>query len=493
MGTALIFDSSASSGVLRERGANTAELFDDIATTLMLHRWPAIDMRLLILPGVEGSPPVTSYLALRGTFAESPSRVELVWADPPMWRGAITTEEANDLLFSWGRGVSARVNVNDIEIVRPAYPDRLGATPLASAELIRQGHLGNQAFGLPWDWHFRCWYVSAFGVASHNDPGTVPASVMRAPADWAGASVGSAFVGHLGFDLTHRSNELLQIYLPSPDAIQIGHRDGDRVEVCWYSRSPNIPSSLWATSGAGIWSLRRTRVQDWTLSDAPPGWHGWRQGVPVEATEGNVKVWVGVGDHPWYAVDVRMPVKGLSAQRRHAWAILQQHRPIEDTVRLTPSAAGRNGAAQLETGLGNVLGALGWQVFHMGVITQQEGIDLLAFHEPTGRAIGMSVTLGNDLARKLGHLLNSRQEVEACLSEWSVAWVIATTLDAANTDRGAVENCLRNNVFVLQRNDLRMVEQLDDFSERLDTLWTRDAVAEMLASAEIVPASTQQP
>jgi hypothetical protein len=186
-----------------------------------------------------------------------------------------------------------------------------------------------------------------------------------------------------------------------------------------------------------------------------------------------------------------MPVKGLGAQRRRAWAILQQHRPIEDIVRLAPSAAGRNGAAQLETGLGNVLGALGWQVFHMGVATQQEGIDLLAFHEPSGRAIGMSVTLGNDLARKLGHLLNTRQEVDAALSEWSVAWVIATPLDAANTDKGAVENCLRNNVFVLQGSDLRLVEQLDDFSQRLDALWTRNPVAEGLASAEIIPASTE--
>lgn len=489
MGTPLTFGSTAPPGVLREKGASTAELLDDLAATLTLHQWPAIDLRLLILPGVEGTPPLTSYLALRGTFAEKPQRVELVWAEPPMWRGAITIEEASNLLLSWSRGVSARVD--NIEILRPAYPDRLAATPLASAELIHQGHLGNETFGLPPDWHFRCWYVSAFGVTAHNGTGTIPASVMRAPADWAGASVGHAFVAHLGFDLTHRSNELLQIYLPSPDAIQVGHRDGSSVEVCWYSRSPNAPSSLWATAGVGVWSLRRSRLRDWTSSAAPSGWHGWRQVVRVEPDEGHITVWVGAGDHPWYAVGVRMPVKGLGAQRRRAWAILQQHRPIEDIVRLTPSAAGRNGAAQLETGLGNVLGALGWQVFHMGVVTQQEGIDLLAFHEPSGRAIGMSVTLGNDLARKLGHLLNTRQEVDAALSEWTVAWVIATPLDAANTDKGAVENCLRNNVFVLQGSDLRLVEQLDDFSQRLDALWTRDPVAEGLASAEIIPASTE--
>jgi hypothetical protein len=107
MGIALTFDSTASPGVLREKGASTAELLDDLAATLRLHRWPAIDLRLLILPAVEGTPPLTSYLALRGTFAEKPHRVELVWADPPMWRGAITNAEAIDLLLSWVRALES--------------------------------------------------------------------------------------------------------------------------------------------------------------------------------------------------------------------------------------------------------------------------------------------------------------------------------------------------------------------------------------------------
>lgn len=250
MGTPLVFDATGDLGVIRERHAPPDELFADVASTLQTGRWPAVDVRLLALPGVGGEPPLTSYLALRGTYSDTVDRIALAWADPPIWSGAITPKEASELLLDWSRREVAQVE--GIAIPRPEYMDSLAATPLASDELTRQRHLGNEAFGLPLDWHFRTWYLGASATTSHNAVGTVPALVMREPADWAGTPVGPAFLAHLGFDLTHLSNEFLQIYLPSQDAIQIGAVDHDCVQVRWFSRVSVRPSQLWAAAGAGV-------------------------------------------------------------------------------------------------------------------------------------------------------------------------------------------------------------------------------------------------
>jgi hypothetical protein len=270
-------------------------------------------------------------------------------------------------------------------------------------------------------------------------------------------------------------------YLPSPYAVRVSAVEDGEFEVTWFSRVASLAKDLWVAVGSGVWDASRPRYTDWRPASGPVGWHGWIQRVPVDAVNEGLTAWTGPEAHPWFAIPIAGPPTRLGEQRMRAWQLLQpQQKPIEEVVRLTPSSANKQGASHLEVGLGNALSALGWSVVNVGFPAKHEGVDLVTFHEASGRAAAVSVTVGNDVRRKLDHLLNARQELGQTLNAWEVRWMIATSLSNENLDASAYQTCQSNDVTVLTREDLRLLEHLGRFAARFDSFWMVDPVAELL-------------
>jgi hypothetical protein len=157
---------------------------------------------------------------------------------------------------------------------------------------------------------------------------------------------------------------------------------------------------------------------------------------------------------------------------------------VERLIRLAANDKMKNGAAFLELGVGNALVAAGWQVLHAGVPAAVEGIDLVAFHEASQRALCLSITLGNNLGEKLRRMLDTRQALAPVLSEWRPWWAVLTSLDGVNIVAGDVDDCLRQGVSVFTSEDLRMIAgDVHHFAEHLVLRLERDAQAWLLRGA----------
>ena len=474
-----LFTYDSSEAPLRDRTGPPEEILADLAATLRNGPWTGVDVRLLLLPSAEGREEQTGYLALRGVFAAW-EPLQRCWHDPPMWRGGVSVREAADAADAWAKGGTAQLG--SVALSRPEFHS-LHGEPRPSVHLTSQRLLGNDAFGIPADWSFSYWRVYGNGGGVVAEPTAL--SLVDAAARWTGGRPADVFRYHLGEDLTHTSAGRFEAFLPSPYAVRLDPVGEGELAVILYSRGDDQAPPLWATAGSGPWDMRMERHRRWSPIEAPPGWGGFRQILAVDPQVPVLLVWIGKDDEPWLTVAARAPVTGLAAQREAAWRLLQeQQKSVEALVALTARDKMKNGAAFLELGVGNALVAAGWQVLHGGVPAAVEGIDLVAFHEPSQRALCLSITLGNNLGEKLRRMLDTRQSLAPVLSEWRPWWAILTSLDGGNIVAGDVEDCLRQGVSVLTSEDLHMIARdVRYFAEHLVVQLKQDAQAWLLRGA----------
>lgn len=477
MSLPLVFDSSA--GPLRDREGSAAEMFGNLAATVRGGQWPAVDLRFVWLPASGSDPERAVYVAMRGIF-ERGEPLARCWSDPPMWRGAVSPDAAAGVLEAWKRGAHG-----ELGLLRLPVPtvSSISANPRPSNHLTLLGHLGHDAFGLPPTWHFRYWHLTGYGSSPVGQGTTL--SAINPSLRWTDESAEATFRYHAGFDLSRISESRFDAFLPSPYAVELGDEVMNSVSVRFYSRSEQLPPKLWAAIGSGPWDMRFPRFTGWSIVEGLTDWFTYEQGLAMPSGLDSPCVWVGTDDEPWFRLGVRLPAFGLAAQRRRAWQLLQdRQRPIAEVARMTSKDKKRNGAALLELGVGNALAAYGWQVVHGGAPLATEGIDLLALHEPTRRAIGLSVTLGNDIGEKLRRLLDARQELAPVLSEWDVGWGILTSLDTDNVVSGDIADCTRAGVSVFTGEVLRLVgDDLDAFITHVESQLKRDAYTRLLTGA----------
>ena len=461
---------------MRDRSGPPEELLADLAATIREGPWTAVDVRALLLPPADGRAIETGYLAMRGVFQEL-EPLTPAWQDPPIWRGAVSLQEAADAVKAWGEGRAAALS--SIVLPCPQFHS-VSREPRPSSHLQQQGHLGNAAFGVPTEWSFRYWHVYGNAISTMTQPSAL--SLVHAAARWTGDQPADVFRFHVGTDITHSAPGRFEVFLPSPYAVRLESMGEGCLAVNAYSLVGQRVPTFWVSTGVGPWDIRLERHRVWSPTPAPKGWSGLRQEVPVDAELPAPTVWVGEGEEPSFALSARAPVTGLAAQREAAWRLLQeQQKPVDRLIRLAANDKMKNGAAFLELGIGNALVAAGWQVLHAGVPAAVEGIDLVAFHEPSQRALCLSVTLGNSLGDKLRRMLDTRQSLAPLLSEWDTRWTILTSLDRANVVAGDVDDCLRNGVSVVTGEDLAtLASDVHAFAECLVTRVGQDPLTLLL-------------
>ena len=156
------------------------------------------------------------------------------------------------------------------------------------------------------------------------------------------------------------------------------------------------------------------------------------------------------------------PVPPVEPDERDRWrqnfltTWLEWGRPAQSLAQLiaTPSKNG-NVAPRVEIGLADACSALGMSVFFGGAALAQEGLDFVAFDAESGCAIACSVTIGNQIGKKLNSLvprINRLREVLA--SAWPVSAFILTTDARADCPTAQIDDAHKDGISVLTKEDL---------------------------------------
>lgn len=111
-------------------------------------------------------------------------------------------------------------------------------------------------------------------------------------------------------------------------------------------------------------------------------------------------------------------------------------------------------APRFEIGIANACAALGMSVFFGGAALKHEGVDFVGFDSDAGSAMAFSVTVGNQISKKLATMVPVINKISQALEpEWRVAPLIITT------DR--LEDCPKSQVLDAQQEGVRLLTSED--------------------------------
>ena len=172
------------------------------------------------------------------------------------------------------------------------------------------------------------------------------------------------------------------------------------------------------------------------------GWHLWLRHP-------------GASDH-WIGVPVpTQSVTTMPSLRGPAFEVLHEGRtPEADVTRFLTSLLRDNkkDATQFERLVLNLLVSLGCAVYHA---PQKTGFDLVAFEDTTQTALCVSVTISNDLAKKVQTLLSSRDRLRAALAGWTtVAFLVVTPCAKDQIPPSALADAAERGIGLLTKEGL---------------------------------------
>ncbi len=233
---------------------------------------------------------------------------------------------------------------------------------------------------------------------------------------------------------------------------------GSAVRAKLWLRRPLTSSQFWARTSPSSWSVKLPPLS-WGPSAFDGIWEHSQLTFPVASDESAISVWAGRGEEPELRATVR--VDPLTPQRQQEELLVQLYERSGRTkypfpLAIAPTSDRGFPQLEFESAVTNALAALGYAVMATGVKMQLTGVDVVAFG-PRGKAWAISITLGNDIQRKLSTLLSQREWLEESLSKWDMRLAIVSASRWEDIVASARADCESASVVLISRDDLQLL------------------------------------
>lgn len=234
-------------------------------------------------------------------------------------------------------------------------------------------------------------------------------------------------------------------------------------------KPPLSKDHFWIRMSSGKWQSSlpvhqpkdKIEVDDWRYSTL-------EYQLPSGEALNDLNIWVGrmptSRPFEWVArIEVekpRTPVEGrqhfLQTWYNYAGQQIGKHAQKQEV-----GTKGKSGAVQdqFEIVIANTFSALGCSVFFGGTVLKTPGIDLVAFNSNEVRVYVLSVTVSNDLDKKLRTLLTAIEDLKFSLEGWLISPFIVS-LESANTFlHNDIINAREAGVVLLSGEDLEPLRE----------------------------------
>ncbi|QRF22839.1 hypothetical protein FY534_03455 [Alicyclobacillus sp. TC] len=246
-------------------------------------------------------------------------------------------------------------------------------------------------------------------------------------------------------------------------------------------RRPMSKNDFWVRMSSGRWqaSLPSYSFQDEQQAD---GWHcsSFEYPLPSDDDPDRVNVWVGrlpqSRSFEW-STTIAMEKPRTPVQVRQdflrVWYDYAGQQIAKHAQRQEPGTRGKSGnvSEQLEILVSNVFSAMGFSVFFGGTILKTPGIDLVAFDSAESNVYVISVTVSNDLDKKLRTFLPALHDLETALHGWLIRPVMVSLESTKAFLHNDFVNAQQAGVVLLSEEDLEPLSleypDLDAFRKHL--------------------------
>lgn len=226
-------------------------------------------------------------------------------------------------------------------------------------------------------------------------------------------------------------------------------------------RPPLNFTEFWLRYSSGSWSVQLSKWS-WPAPEPDGLWILSRH--PLEISDGPTRItaWAGREEKPELLTILDFRPITPEVQRERVLTMLYQRSIGGSGKRRTPFMAAiapgaETPAADFELAVTNVLGVLGYSVLASGVQVQAAGVDAIAFQRDGARALVVSITLGNDVGKKLVSLLGQREWMSEALSFWNLKWVIVSGKRREDITKSAQTDCNEGSVVLVCRAELELL------------------------------------